>query len=299
MAYEVPSLTLRLKNPEAEDEWSENFKLQVKKHDLFTTYMFTLMVVSITIRSIHVKPRVYYYAAIEAVHLFLLYTIQIVGGGRIFSKYRTAIIAAVRTVRLVSLMYLMLTPGQEELAFPLFTATQFSWSSSVVLRLFIKTALPIMQSFGFRAPLYHHLWLTLSTITIMVYFQYPRCQVECNPGSGPNAFYSGLYSSCLKHLSTLQRLVPGPVRVNVLESLSCIDMCFVTNSFILSFIGFLVPSLVLAAVEEPSRAFVLMRYGGTPFYHSTKMLLFYTFALLPVVAALNFEFIATIVALLQ
>jgi hypothetical protein len=73
----------------------------------------------------------------------------------------------------------------------------------------------------------------------------------------------------------------------------------VTNSFILSFIGFLVPSLVLAAVEEPSRAFVLMRYGGTPFYHSTKMLLFYTFALLPVVAALNFEFIATIVALLQ
>jgi hypothetical protein len=70
-------------------------------------------------------------------------------------------------------------------------------------------------------------------------------------------------------------------------------MCFVTNTFILSFLGFLVPTLILAAVEEPSRAFVLMHFGGTPFYHSAKALLLFTVSILPLVAALNFELIAT------
>jgi hypothetical protein len=73
----------------------------------------------------------------------------------------------------------------------------------------------------------------------------------------------------------------------------------VTNTFILSFVGFLLPSLVLAGVEEPSKAFVLMRYGGTPFYHSAKTLLLYTLAILPLVAALNFELIATVLLLLK
>lgn len=91
----------------------------------------------------------------------------------------------------------------------------------------------------------------------------------------------------------LQRLVPGPVKVNLPDSLGCNEMCFVTNMFILSFVGFLVPTLILAAVEEPSRAFVLMRFGGTPFFHSTKTLLLFTLSVLPLVAALDFELIST------
>jgi len=95
----------------------------------------------------------------------------------------------------------------------------------------------------------------------------------------------------------LQRLVPGPVKVSLLDSLSCKEMCFVTHTFFLLFLGSAVPTLILAAVEEPSRAFVLMRFGGTPFYHSAKALLLFTCSILPFVAALTYELVATVTLL--
>jgi hypothetical protein len=296
MSYEVPSLLLRLKNPEAENEWDRSFKLQLKKHDLLSTYMMASMAATVAIRSAHLKPRIYHYVAIEAVQNCLFYAVQVYDGGKIFAKNRTAIIAIVRTMRLITVSYLMFSSGQDQLAFPLFTATRFSWSLKVIFNgLLVRSFLPVLQSFGFRAPLVHHIWLTLMTLVTLFYFQIPRCSTECTSGT----FYSDLYISCLQFLSRLQRLIPGPVRVNVLETLSCKQMCFVTNAFTLTFVGFLVPSLILAAVEEPSRAFVLMRYGGTPFYHSAKTLLLFTFAILPFVAALNFELIATLTLLFK
>lgn len=287
----MPSLLLQLKNPAAEDEWNKEFKLQLKKHDLLATYMIGCTAVSVAIRSAHLKPRIYHYIVIEAIQNILLYSVQVVDGGSFFTKHRTAIIGTVRTLRLILNSYLLFLAGQEELAFPLLTTKHFSWNQyPVVSRLLIKSALPVLQSFGFRAPLYHHFWLTLSTLVTMSFFAIPRCNFEC---TGNPSLYPELYYSCLRYLSMLQRLVPGPVKVNLPDSLGCNEMCFVTNMFILSFVGFLVPTLILAAVEEPSRAFVLMRFGGTPFFHSTKTLLLFTLSVLPLVAALDFELIST------
>lgn len=89
-------------------------------------------------------------------------------------------IGTVRTLRLILNSYLLFLAGQEELAFPLLTTKHFSWNQyPVVSRLLIKSALPVLQSFGFRAPLYHHFWLTLSTLVTMSFFAIPRCNFEC------------------------------------------------------------------------------------------------------------------------
>ena len=279
MAYEVPTITLRLKNPQAAKEWDENFKIQLQKHDLISTYMMGCMMATVAIRSAHLKPRIYYYVPVEVVLNFLLYRVQVIDGGRIFAKHRTAIIGLLRTMRTLSIVYLMLVPSQEGLAFPIFSAAQFAWTWPVVFRLLYKSFLPMLQSFGFRATMYHNSWLTLTPVLLLCYFVPPRCSVECTANP---SFYTEMYFACMKSLSLLQRLVPGPAKVNV-----------VTNTFILSLLGFIVPTLILAAIEEPSRNFVLMRFGGTPFYHSAKTNLLYTLGLLPIVGALNFELIST------
>jgi len=92
MAYEVPSLLLRLKDPAAEDEWNQEFKLQLKKHDLLSTFITAFTVASVALRSVHLKPRIYHYIFIEVIQNVLLYGVQIVNGGSVFKKHRTAII---------------------------------------------------------------------------------------------------------------------------------------------------------------------------------------------------------------
>jgi hypothetical protein len=92
MPYQVPSLLLRLKDPAAEEEWNREFKLQLKKHDLLATYMIGSTVLSVALRSTHLKPRIYHYIVFEVIQNVLLYGVQVIDGGSVFIKHRTAII---------------------------------------------------------------------------------------------------------------------------------------------------------------------------------------------------------------
>jgi hypothetical protein len=57
----------------------------------------------------------------------------------------------------------------------------------------------------------------------------------------------------------------------------------------LLFVGWVIPTLILAAGEEPSRYKALMPDGGSPIYLSSKALLLYSFALLTLAAGLAFD----------
>jgi hypothetical protein len=56
-------------------------------------------------------------------------------------------------------------------------------------------------------------------------------------------------------------------------------------------VGIVIPTIVLAAVEEHSKFSVLATHGGSPLFQNSKTILMYSFFLLPFLASIAFDFV--------
>lgn len=299
MPTEVPTLLLSLQHPIARRIWHNDFTRSLRQHDFFSILLTGIIQLSIIKRNIHLSG-MYLYTLLELGLSLWMFILQMNANLRTFAKHRTLILYTVRLFRLCLVIFFMVVPPREHLAYPLFTQTDFQWSGPAVWRLLIKTSMPVIQVCAWRVPLKHHFVLTGATVLSLLFFTDGRCAFEC---SGNPQFYGALYSRMISFLSPLQQVCvpitssPAP-GFELLQAGSCRQMCDATNAFLIIFCGFVVTSLVLAAVEETSKLGVLAHFGGTPFYLSTPKLLGYSLALLPFYAALTFEFVYAVVTLL-
>ena len=179
---------------------------------------------------------------------------------------------------------------------PLSTSDDFHWTGDVLWKLVLKPFFPILQSFGFLLPFCHQLWLQFLLTVGLVMFSDQRCVIECSRNP---SFYSALYSSTFnKVLAPLQKLkLPELALVEPFE-FNCRQQCNVVNIFLAMFLGYLAPTLILAAIEETTRLEGLMHFGGSPIFHGSKVTLFYSLLLLPLMAIITLEIIYIFIFLL-
>ena len=294
-SFETPSLTLKLKNPAAEKEWSRDFAEALRKNDVLCSYVILGMSLSVVYRNFHQRPNVYIFILGE-VFINTAFAFSQIAGPSFYAANRATTIGIFRVVRVATHVILILLPPNEEIAFPLITSPTFSWSMQPFWKFFYKTALIIIQSLAFRAPFSQHIWLISISLATAIGFTDRRCHIECDTNP---SFYSAMYSSTIGLLSPLQKYMIAPVSVNLMESSSCRQMCDITHMFSLLFLAGLCPTMILTAFEEPSRQKTLQRYGGSFVFYPPKALLLYSLLLLPVLAVITFEFISTIILLLD
>lgn len=293
VAYEVPTLLLQFKNPVAESEFYNYFVDSLQAHDRFATLIFMAIAFSLNYRVINSKPTTYYHLATEILlNCFLLY-VQRRSKRSFYAANRSAIIVGVRIFRMVMVCYFLLIPQAQEKALPFYEAHDFRWSGSLIWRLLIKSFVPILQSFGFLLPLSQHIWLQLLLSIGPIVLTDERCVMECarNP-----SFYSALYSSTLKLMAPLQgfKLVDAVI-MEPLQLDCCRQQCNIVNIFMLFYMGYVVPTVILAAIQEPIRLQMLMEFGGSPIFHNGKVTLLYSLALLPILAILTLDLIYTFI----
>ena len=294
-SFETPSLTLKLKNPAAEKEWSRNFAEALRKNDVLCSYVTLGMSISTISKFLYQRPLVYI-SIVGEVFISSVFAFSQIAGPSFYAANRATIIGTLRVIRLIIHAILLMIPPSEEIAFPLITSPTFSWSMQPFWKFFYKTALIIIQSLAFRAPFSQHIWLISISLATAIGFTDRRCHIECDTNP---SFYSAMYSSTIGLLSPLQKYMIAPVSVNLMESSSCRQMCDITQVFSLIFVGFCVTLMILTAFEEPSRQKTLQKYGGSSIFYPPKALLLYSLFLLPILAVITFEFISTLILLLD
>ena len=174
--------------------------------------------------------------------------------------------------------------------FSIVQSNTFAWTRQAVWMMLSRCVFPFLQTFGFRLQLRDQLLVIPFTAVTAVFQSKARCSVVCNA----NPIYYGLkYLSSREIFASLHSLmIFGPhVFQNSPTETNCIKDCELVRAFPILFVGFLIPTLILAALEETSRLEVLSWYGGTPFYQSSVGNLFYSFLMLPFFAVIIFELV--------
>ena len=236
-----------------------------------------------------------YYIYIKIADLFCLAAVYRYRGGALYAKHRSLIVTCIRLLRAVLVISVLGRPSQEEITFPLFTETKFYWSRQVVWRLLLRATLPLLQSFGYRTPLYLHIPAILAPSFCLSLLIPRRCAIECTTNP---VFYTRLYSLTTSFFSSWKpKLLPMSLTdTSVIDLMTCKQKCFLTNEFILLFVGCICPTMILAAIEEPFKMDVLaQQFGGRPIYASSKALLTHSFLLFPFIAAITFEIMMIVV----
>ena len=289
----VPTFLLRFRNPMAEREFYKYFVDSLRAHDRFATYLFIGTALSINKR---VGPLRFFHVIGEFIVNSLLLYLQSNSRRNFYTAHRTAIIAGVRVARFALVIFFAVRPSAQEFFIPLFTSMDFHWTGGVLWKLLMKPSLPILQSFGFLLPFCHQLWLQFLLTVGLAVFSDPRCVIECSRNP---SFYSTLYSSTFnKVLAPLQKLkLPELALVEPFE-FNCRQQCNVVNIFLAMFLGYLAPTLILAAIEETTRLRALREFGGSPLLHKSKVTLFYSLLLLPLMAIITLEVIYVFIFLL-
>ncbi len=293
---EVPRLGLRpvfLKNTddEIESEFKTQFKHSVRDHDVTTSFFGLALMACVTVLALRQENSLLpYYLLFKVIDTIFAITIRRMQGGRLYQKYRTAIVICTRLSRGLVVITLLGRPSQEDITFPLERRTDYRLSLHVVWRLVMRSMLPLLQSFGYRIPIFQHLPLILIPTFYLSALSIRRCSAECSSNS---LFYSPMYTQVTSTFSLYKKVfLPTSTSDTIfLDSMNCTQKCILANNFILFSLGCIAPSLVLAAVEEPFRMEVLQLYGGSPIFSTSKALLMYSFFLLPFLAAVLFEFL--------
>ena len=289
----VPTFLLRFRNPMAEREFYKYFVDSLRAHDRFATYLFIGTALSINKR---VGPLRFFHVIGEFIVNSLLLYLQSNSRRNFYAAHRTAIIAGVRVARFAIIMFFALRPTAQEFFIPLSTSMDFHWTGDVLWRLLMKPCLPILQSFGFLLPFCHQVWLQFLLTAGLVMFSDQRCVMECSRNP---SFYSALYLSTFnKVLAPLQKMKLLDITTDGPLELSCQQQCDVVTIFLAIFMGYLVPTLILAGIEETTRLEGLMHFGGSPIFHGSKVTLFYSLLLLPLMAIITLEIIYIFIFLL-
>ena len=296
-SFEAPSLLLRLPVPEAEEEWQRKHVESLRTHDLFSTYFLTILMRTtfVLLRFAYPESRLAACAFIsfELVCAITMIYLQTGRRRKFYAANRCYIVGGIRVWRAF-----MMAVALQSYTFPIIKIKEFSWKPESAWMLLSKTLFPILQTFGFRVELRHQLLLIPFTAAAFFYQSTGRCALVCNVNP---AFYCLKYSSSREIFASLHSLmIFGPHVFQELPSEStCINDCELVRSFLFLFVGFLIPTLILAAFEETSRLEILSRYGGTPFYQSSIGNLFYSFLMLPFLAFLIFELVSSFYAIIN
>jgi hypothetical protein len=107
-----------------------------------------------------------------------------------------------------------------------------------------------------------------------------RCGVECGARAD---FYSLHYERIARPLRPLQRLWVFAPRLEDHAS-TCAEQCTAIHAFVQVLLGYLLPTAILAALEEDSCLEYLEEHGGSPWHVGAAGLLAYSALLLPLAA---------------
>lgn len=273
-----PNLLLRFDDDWTEREWQKEFVEGCRAHDLRHTFMSFAVALAVASKYWHLTDRVYIYVMLECLGTALLLYLQ-TSKRNLYAAQRPKFVAIIRIMRICFCCIMMARP-EGELAFPVITLTQFTWNPKAVWRLVSRGMFLTLQSFGFQTHFAQHVWLHAIITTIMVGFVDRRCDLECSANKG---FYLPLFSAVAKFLVTLQSYCPWFNGDDfLLRSGNCRQICGGANVALLTGIGFVLPTLVLVAIEETARIQWACRLFGRSFIfpHITTILFYSLFLLL-------------------